>query len=158
MRKSRLLGDDKPITSHQAFAYIEPALARYNQSAKLILVVSGEDIDIEGRSTLWEFFFDFPTIHAKGNFRIELNEDENKDNLVAYFLVEEINTSSNISIYPALPIPFRDSPEVVKSFINQGVDFIAGDTSLYLSGEVMPDGKAIWKTFAYGIEYQEPFA
>lgn len=155
--KSKLFGGDSPLTARQAFLYVEPATAKYDKAAKLVLVVSGEDIDAEGRSHLWEFFFDFPMQRAQGIFRIELDEDEDGDNFVAYYLIEEIKPVSKLDQRPALPIPFRDSPEVIQAFANQGVDFIAGDTSMYLSGEVLPNSKAIWKIFAYGVEYQASF-
>jgi hypothetical protein len=40
----------------------------------------------------------------------------------------------------------------------QGIDFISGDDEMVLSGEVLPDGQAVWRIFAYDVEYQTPFA
>lgn len=47
---------------------------------------------------------------------------------------------------PALPLPFRDSPEVVAELAG-GVDFIAGPTDMKLEGRVLATGEAVWLTY-----------
>ncbi|NWF81290.1 MAG: hypothetical protein HXY37_14805 [Chloroflexi bacterium] len=50
---------------------------------------------------------------------------------------------------PALPLPFRDSPEVVAELATDGVDFIAGPTDMKLEGRVLTTGEAVWQTYYY---------
>jgi hypothetical protein len=58
---------------------------------------------------------------------------------------------------PALPTPFRDSPEAVQALIEQGADFETGPTDLQLESRVLPGGQALWWVKSYQ-EYTTPFA
>jgi hypothetical protein len=66
--------------------------------------------------------------------------------------------AKELARHPALPVPFQDSPDVVALFTQQGEDYISGDTHLTLFSAWLPDGRAIWQSIAYDVEYQAPFA
>ncbi len=59
---------------------------------------------------------------------------------------------------PLLPVPFRDSPNAVQDFTDQGVDFHAGDIHMTLQGKVLRSGEAVWRLTSYGETYTTPFA
>lgn len=46
---------------------------------------------------------------------------------------------------PALPVPFRDSSEVVQVFTEQGVDFDAGPADMHLESAWQAPDQAIWR-------------
>ena len=60
--------------------------------------------------------------------------------------------------HPALPFPFTDSPEAVRTLADQGEDLISGDIHLTLQTRMLSTGEAVWWSMAYSVEYTTPFA
>jgi hypothetical protein len=182
-RQQTLTSVGVPLTAYQAFQVAQPAAMQYDPQARLALVASDEDISSEGDSRHWSFYFDLS--HQRAQAIIQVTSDPEAERLgqMRVLLIEQVRPfpepGSQMAVWlqegtvsqefvteqwhahlanrPALPIPFRDSPEAVRALSEQGVDFITGDTSMVLSGEVLPTGEAVWRIVAYDVEYQTPF-
>lgn len=171
-----------PLTARQAFDVVLPRVQAIDRDFKFTLVVSGQDINYEGRALLWEFFFDFPRRRGSAVFAVRLSSEDEIDQAPmcieahvrpAYpdtgFMPQlkrdratrsalEQAWDKSVQAKKALPLSFRDSPEAVADLQRQGVDWIAGDTSMTLSGKVVETGRAVWSTFSWDKEFQTPFA
>lgn len=173
-----------PLTAAQAWEIAYPVAAQYDPQARLTLIVSDDDISDQGESHQWSFHFDLPQQRAQAIIRVasdpavetsdlppllcieQVRPFPEEDSVMATWLAqgsisqEAVNEQwqRHLDNRPALPIPFRDSPEAVRALREQGVDFISGDSDMVLSGKVLPDGQAVWGVMAYGVEYQTPFA
>ncbi len=170
-----------PLTARQAFEAVLPRVERVDRDFKFVLVTSGQDINYEGRALLWEFFFDFPRLRGTGNFSIQLSSEEDIDlgpkcietrvrpaypntGFVPQLKRERASRDymerawdKSVQAKQGLPLSFRDSPEAVRDLIRQGVDWIAGDTSMTLSSKVLASGDIVWSTVSWDKEYHTPF-
>jgi hypothetical protein len=173
-----------PLTAAQAFQIAHPAAVQYDPLARLVLVVSDEDISEEGDSHQWSFRFDLPQQRAQVRVRVasdlavetrdrppvlcteQVRPFPDPDSEMAAWLAEGAVSQTFVNEQwlahqadnPALPIPFRDSPEAVRSLREQGVDFIGGDPHMVLRSKVLANGQAVWAIYAYHVEYHTPFA
>ena len=174
------------LTAREALAAILPAVRQVDRVCVLRLVTSGEDIDHRGRTTVWEFFFDFPRRNGLGIFAVkpcDVEEEPSpcclrakvrpkyyRDTGIAAQLVERLKHDRAALAYvrrvwreaearePVLPLDFRDSPEAVRALADQGADWISGSTSMTLSSKRLPSGELVWSTLMYDDEFQTPFA
>jgi hypothetical protein len=137
------------LTACEAYAIVEPHVLAYDQAAKLIAITSGEDISHTGHSNQWELFFDLPNAraHVIYSYVLELAEDaatgveQEQRQLVekitpfphpnstmaqmlgAGALKEQAvadQWAKQLARHSALPVPFRDSPDVVALFAQRG--------------------------------------
>ncbi len=171
-----------PVTARQAFDIVLPRVQLIDRDFKFTLVTSGQDINHEGRALLWEFFFDFPRRRGSGVFSVLLSSQEEIDQAPMCMLTHVRPAYPDTGFMPqlkrdpanratlerawdksvqgkkALPLSFRDSTEAVADLQRQGVDWIAGDTSMTLTSKVLPGGQVVWSTISWDKEYQTPFA
>lgn len=167
----------KLLTAHQAFIRIEPLVLMEDAEARLVHIQSDEEITHEGDSDEWTLVFLLPNQQSEcrcriyrgsRSFRRVLQPIILKAKFTPYIipphLLEEAGYTlddmwqNRLSSRPALPIPFRDSPEAVAALAEQGADFIAGSTSIVLSTEVLPSSEVVWKVYTFGLtRYETPF-
>jgi hypothetical protein len=149
-------------TAAEALALVEPAARNYDRQARLVLMVSGSDIDLDGRSGRWELLWDFPTRQAQAVYVAGLLDDKEYGGSEADALVEEVRPFPSASSQAeqmgrgSLPLNFRNSPAAVSSLAELGVDFVAGDTSMVLTARTLPGGEAVWEVMALGVPYRTP--
>lgn len=170
-----------PVTARQAFEVVLAHVEKVDRDFKFVLVTSGQDINHEGRALLWEFFFDFPRRRASGVFAVRLRSDEEVDDgpmcIETHLRPAYPDTGfmprlkrdrasrgyleqawiKSVEAKRGLPLSFRDSPEAVQELATQGVDWIAGDTSMTLSSKVLATREIVWSTVSWDKEYHTPF-
>lgn len=161
-----------PITARQAFDVAFPAVLSKDEAALLRMITCGERIRSNGTADLWTLLFDFPALRARGVLGVGIDEDARTDaDLTVCYFTEVISPfrgpprsilgellgsdpwRSELSKAGALPVPFKDSPEATKELAAQGVDYVAGSTSLNLAGLVLLDGRPVWRTQDRDREY-----
>lgn len=148
-----------PLTAHEAWALVWPRVLKLEKHPRLTLVSSGLDLSGEGRSFTWEFGFDLPRRGRHALFTVEPSgEGEDIDRDAIVIVQRSSPLLAGESERPALPKTFRDSPEVVADFAEQGVDFVAGPSDLKLEGRVLPSGEAVWVTYDWDNERTTRFA
>lgn len=170
-------------TALEAFRILSPIAMSHDRQAFMTMIVSGEDIDAAGRSYSWEFLFHFPVQEATGVLSVHLDPAGLEEDREEFCITEEITPlakaggflesifeknpvfrsvftkkqKSDLARKPALPVPFRDSPEAVNDIASRGVDFAAGDSHTVLTGEIATTGEAVWKAVAFDVEYRTHF-
>lgn len=146
------------ITVHSAWIIVSQIAEQHDHKAKLTFITSGMDLNREGRSHTWEFFFLLPS--RKSTAMISLEPDsqcENVDNAPC-ILIQRLKPTIPSDRYKlSLPLPFRDSPEAVAEFIAKGVDFEAGPSDMKLESRALPSGKVLWVTYYWDKEFAIPF-
>jgi hypothetical protein len=180
-RQQTLPAVREPLTASQALAIAYPAAVHYDPQARWVRVASGDYISDEGLSNQWSFRFDLPQQRAEAIVRVAADPAGSPQPVLCRELVHPFPEPESqlaawleqgavsqdfvnehwqwrLDNHPALPIPFSDSPDAVRALREQGVNFISGDDEMVLSGEVLPDGQAVWRIIEYGVEYQTPFA
>lgn len=166
-------------TALEALALAEPLARTYDPDARLVLLVSGSDVDGQGRSSRWELLWDFPARRAQavvivGLLELQEYDGPEADGLLATVrpflspdnpLVKRLAPAQIAQMWQdelqrrgSLPLPFRNSPVAAQDFMKQGVDFVSGDTSMVMLGRTAADGVAIWEAEAYGVTYRTPLA
>lgn len=146
-----------PLTAHQAWEWVWPAIQALDPEARLTLLTSGLDIGPDGRSFTWEFGFEMPQRRGYALFSIEPSgRDPDTDPII---LVERMHSMDRAQMnqHPVLPALFRDSPEAVAELAAQGVDFVAGPSDMVLFARVQVSGRAVWVTDYWGEERAVPF-
>jgi hypothetical protein len=171
------------LTAQQAFGPIPHRAAHYDPAARLVRI-SGQDINWHGHAHVWEFWYLLPQQRARACSEVAVCDDDLDVALEVNCLRECLTPfpepdatihhlirtgalvpavldelwAQELAHQPALPIPFRDSPDAVRDMREQGADVIAGSTSLYLTASVMPSGAAVWQLHVHDVDYHTPFA
>jgi hypothetical protein len=161
-----------PATAAEAVAAVQPLAAGHDPEARLAMIVSGEDIDLQGRAYHWELFYLLPNEQARAVFEIRPvpeGDEENgylKEAVSSFFRGDRSRLSPGVleelwrkelQEHPPLPVPFRDSPEAVVALEAVGVEFYGGSTYVNLSTRWV-DGKPMWEAMSLGETYRVPFA
>ncbi len=183
-KRTRLAGITGPLTASEAFVIVDPAAKGYDADAFCHLLTAGERINGEGLSDLWELFYMMPNARAKATLGVGIDEHCDPDEeWEQRFLFEDVRPFAHhepgnilrrlirggafdvraqwrqeLERHAPLPLPFRDSPEAVRTFIAQGEDFFSGDIHLTVQTKTLATGEAVWWSMAYGVEYTTPFA
>lgn len=183
-KRTRLAGISGPVTAREAFAIADPAAKGYDADAFCHLMSAGERIDGEGVSDLWELFYMLPSARARAAFGVGIDEHCDPDseweqrylfeNLQPFARHEPGDTlgrlipgrafdvraqwKQDLERHVPLPVPFRDSPEAVRTFMAQGEDFVSGDIHLTVQTRTLATGETVWWSMAYGVEYTTPLA
>lgn len=178
-REGRVQSLVAPVTARQAFGVAQAAVEAYGGDARLTMIVSGEDISVEGLARLWEFLFIFPSNRMQGIITVAVCDDDVeegkrlclrervtpfvqaggmldkmvREGTVTPGFIEE-QWRKEVERQPGLPVPFRDSPEAVRELREKGADFIAGDTHMTLAAKVNESGEAVWQTIVWNVEYE----
>lgn len=122
-----------PLTSREAWDLVAPRLEELDPEARLVGISSGTDLDAGGRASTWSFRVQLPSHERAGLVLVEpapgtpLPEEAPLDRVELYRPLDAADRGRR-----ALPRDFRDSPEVVAALAAQGVDFVAGPTTLMI--------------------------
>jgi len=143
-----------PRGAHAAWDLVRAHAQALDPKWRLVGITSGTDLRPDGRSATWEFVFDLPGREAMLLATLAPPADADPDT-AAPGLTLRVRTG-RASGAP-LPVPFRDSPEVVAGFAAEGVDFVAGPTDMKLEARVLASGPA-WITFDWNGERHAAFA
>lgn len=155
-RSRRPIEASGPLTVKEAWSIVLDAVLRVAPDYRLILITSGEDINSEGRSRVWEFGLHFPGHLVQGIFGIEPCDMEESES--ALCLVTELSVLSGLDqAEHYLPQEFKDSPQAVTELAQGGADWISGSTSMNLQTRLLSDGSAVWWTSSYDRRFQTPF-
>jgi hypothetical protein len=147
MRQLQVREQPGPLTVHEAWAIVQPIVAGLDPQARLTFITSGLDISHAGRSFTWEFMVYLPAQRAQALLSLVPADDAEDVDSAPLVLTQRIGPAGvGAEHAPALPLPFRDSPEVVAELAAGGVDFIAGPTDMKLEGRVLATGEAVWLT------------
>jgi hypothetical protein len=154
-----LPGLQGPLTAREALQVVLPRLPWTDQDLRLVFIGSGEDVNHEGRATLWEYFFEFPRRRARANFMVQPCDtgSEEPETWCVDIHVKKFGERFGPP-RPPLPLEFQDSDAAVRALGEQGADWITGDTHMTLSTHVLPDGEIVWRTHCWDVEYRTPFA
>lgn len=146
-----------PMTAHEAWAMALPQARALDPDAKLVLVTSGTDLQADGRSFTWEFLFHLANRKVRLLLTYEPADSAAEPDGQPVAQVRRINPAPEQQV-AALPLAFRDSPEVVAAFSRGGVDFVAGPGDMKLEAKVSATGQAVWVTYYWDGEHGTPFA
>lgn len=142
-----------PRTAHDAFALAEKTARQYDAGYRLTFVASGSDLDAQGRSRTWRFSFHLPD--REESLEVTLEPDRKRAEETGECpprLTSQLRPAEALrrgrNAPPALPVPFRDSPEVVASFAAQGMDFLSRGTDRSIESRWGADGRPLWRTFS----------
>ncbi|MCS7072713.1 MAG: hypothetical protein NZM00_14505 [Anaerolinea sp.] len=147
MRQLQVRAPPGPLTSREAWDIVQPIVAGLDPQARLTFITSGLDISHAGRSFTWEFMVHLPARQAQALLSLAPADDAADVDSAPLVLTQRIGPADAGAEHPpALPLPFRDSPEVVAELAASGVDFIAGPTDMKLEGRILATGEAVWLT------------
>lgn len=148
------------MTAREAWDLAWPAARDLDASARLTLLTSGTDISPEGRSFTWSFGLELPRRGESLLLSVEPSGEaaEVDDDPLVLDQRRSPRPKADLGRRPALPLPFRDSPEAVAELAAGGVDFVSGPTDMTLSGRVEASGEAVWVTESWDGERTTPFA
>lgn len=111
-----------PMTSHESWAIVYPAAKKLDETARLISVMSGLNIDHKGRSLIWDLIFVMPRLRAKALYTLSPSDDaEDVDNSPIQITRKLMTAPESDLLREVLPVSFRDSAEVVAELTVQGV-------------------------------------
>lgn len=147
-----------PLTAHEAFELVHHAAIALDPKALLCLIQSGTDIRTDGRSLFWELLYRLPTKRARAILSLAPFEAANDAERAPIILHTQITAVSASDVVDGLPLPFRDSPEVVAELMAQGVDFVAGPSDLKLESHLRGPGVAVWLMRCWNDEFETDFS
>lgn len=144
------------ITAREALELIHPVVMETSRTPVLVLVTSGTDVTIEGRSATWEFVYHFPARMGQGSYSLEPVGYETSDSplRLAYRLSPRGDARSERE---GLALDFIDSPQAARNLAELGADWISGDPDMILATKRLPSGAIVWATESYGMEYTTAF-
>jgi len=145
----------------EALNLVLPLVFAQDVQARLVFIASGLDLQMDGRSTGWEFHFVLP--EKKSLVWLSLEPDQSWSgqsdvmplNLKQY--TQSIQSDSDLH-RPALQlIEYRNSPEVVQSLAEKGADFISGPSDMKIESRFITADQPVWVTYCYDQEYLTEF-
>jgi len=161
---------NKPVTARKAFLPCLSIAREFDRGAQLKLIVCPNDnIEQNGTSRQWEFFYDLPKLHAKMNcvWLLTWNEDADSFDTIDIEVVTrpfpphdsplrklvkegKILYRQLIGMWDAeykrmanLPHHFRDSDDVMREFTQKGLNLT--ETKVTLIAEGNKGKQPIWK-------------
>jgi hypothetical protein len=176
--RARVIGPiGQPLSARQAFEIIEPLANRQNTSRRLILVLSGTDLDLDGRAGTWQFLFVYPDEQAEATYTLHVgSHEDHRDEVVVTSevkpfpepgspqeamllyqgptarLIVEQQWADRLERLPGLPERFIDSTMALRDLRNMGASWDPTMLSPVLKGRTLPGGQTMWElTLSSGI-------
>ncbi|MDJ0832539.1 MAG: hypothetical protein QNJ69_03390 [Gammaproteobacteria bacterium] len=157
-----------PLSAGQAFALVLPFARKLDRNPRLKLITAADGINIDGKASRWEFFFDLPGRRAKLECDWLLTWDDSADAFQGAQIevrVQPFPPADNKLrqmvdqgglLYqqleglwkqerkrtPDLPDKFRDSDIVIGELITQNKNLL--DQELSLATGLNPQGRPCW--------------
>lgn len=172
-----------PLTAREAFALCLPLARNFDRGARLKQIVSPDgDIQQNGASRHWEFFFDLPKRRARMNCDWQLPWDEDSDGFGSARIEAAITPfpAQNSLLYQMvkegrllyrqlsglwkeerrrkadLPVQFRDSDEIMLEFAGQGLDVTRSEVTL--AAECKQGERPYWVAQTREVSFRARFA
>ena len=149
-----------PLTAQQAWAAALPHIRSLDPAFRLKHIHSGMDFSADGRSKAWSLTF---RLAAGTRVLIDVlpcptwDVDEPQIPMCVKVRLRPAMPGRPERAEPALPVPFRDTPEVARAFEAQGVDLGAGPSDMMVQGVIAETGQAVWLIHCWDRPFTTPF-
>lgn len=135
------------VTARGAVELAEGVMASLDPARRLTQIVSDSNITPEGLALGWELRYDLPSRDHIVMLTLDACPDTLDDPEPALCVSLWENPRLTLERFgrPALPTPFRDSPEAMADFMAQGLPLVSGSTDVTLSSGRLEDGSVVWE-------------
>lgn len=168
-RREEIDGPGGPVTAREAFELAQHLATGYDHQARLYMVASGGKLDSKGRSTQWEFKYQFPNRWARSVFTVSTSASETDPRPAEEFLevavipfpppgsamarmlsegqegFVEQQWQMELDRKSPLPVSFKDSSEALELWLKEGFDPGTLGRSARLEATTLPQGGAVWR-------------
>lgn len=166
-----------PMTARQGMEVIESLVNRQSATRRLILVLSGTDLDHDGRAATWQYLFVYPDDRTEASFTLHCgshpahpSEDVVASDVVPFpapgspqesmmlyqgptaRIIIEQQWNDRLERLPGLHERFIDSPMALRELRTMGASWDPKVLSPVLKGRTLPGGQTVWElTLSTGI-------
>lgn len=171
-----------PVTAKEAYSLCLPLVHQFDRNAQLKLLTSTDgNIQVDGTSNLWEFFFDLPACRAKASCNWHLLWNEQTDSFTGAniefrvtpfpppesqlhniitegkLLHKQLNAmwKEENNRKATLPNIFKNSDSTLKDFVSNGLDI--NQTNVTLKAECDTTNRPYWYAEGGDVCFQTLF-
>jgi hypothetical protein len=175
---ARVIGPTtEPLSARQGLQIVEKFANAQSVTRRLILVLSGTDLQRNGTANTWQYLFVYPEERAEATFSLHNGSHGDHKNETVVFgeitpwptpgspqesmllhqgptarIIVEQQWADRLDRLPGLPERFIDSPMALRQLMEAGANWDHSMLSPAMKGRTLPGNQAVWElTLGEGI-------